>query len=78
MFSGIEIFEAIPSRYETREGLFGPYQAVVEYQGGKILYNGKEDSMADALKEMYSTIMQKFWLYINTDEILNLKAKIFH
>jgi hypothetical protein len=45
------------------------------YKPGEILHDNKPDAMADALKKQYPTIMEKFWTYINTEEILNLKAK---
>lgn len=45
------------------------------YNPGKILTDNRPDAMADALKKVYPTVMAKFWSYINTEEILGLKAK---
>ena len=73
--NGIEVFEAVPARYEWREGFLGRYKAVAAWKTGKALYEGKKDAMADALKNVYPTIMEKFWTYINTNEILYLKTK---
>ena len=74
---GLEAYEALPI-YETRYG--GqynniPYQYLVRYDKGKILYDGRVEAVADALKEFYPIIMEKAWTYIDTDEILNLKEK---
>lgn len=74
---GLEIYEAIPV-YETRYG--GqynniPYEALVRYNDGKMLYNGRAEALADALKDYYPLIMEKAWTYLDTDEILNLKGK---
>lgn len=44
-------------------------------QSGQTVYDGKPDAMANALKQLYPTIMDKFWKYIDTQEILALKAK---
>ncbi len=74
---GIEIYQAVPV-YETRYGgqyNNEPYQALVRYDMGKILYNGRGDAIADALKKYYPSIMGKAWTYLDTQEILDLKAK---
>lgn len=73
--NGVEVYQAVPFRYEWREGLLGRYKAVAEWKTGDALYNGKIDAMADTLKKVYPTIMEKFWTYINTEEILVLKTK---
>lgn len=64
--SGVEIYEAVPKKQ-------GNY--IVGYDQGKLLFNGRADAVADALKEYYPLIMQKAWVHLNTDEILNLKEK---
>lgn len=74
---GIEIYEAVPV-YETRYG--GqynniPYQHLARYDQGKMVYNGRAEAVADALKDYYPVIMEKAWTYLDTDEILNLKGK---
>lgn len=45
------------------------------YKPGKILHDNRPDAMADALKKIYPTVMEKFWTYINTEEMLILKTK---
>ena len=74
---GIEIYEALPI-YETRyTGQYNdiPYQYLARYDQGKMIYNGRVDAIADALKEHYPIIMEKAWTYLDTEEILNLKEK---
>jgi hypothetical protein len=74
---GKEIYEATPV-YETRYGgQYGnePYQALVRYDHGKIVYNGRAEALGDVLKNYYPVIMAKAWTYLDTDEILNLKGK---
>jgi hypothetical protein len=39
------------------------------------LYDGKVDAMADMLKKIYPTIMEKCWIYIDAQEVLALKGK---
>lgn len=75
--NGLEIYEAKPV-YETRYG--GQYndvayQALVRYDQGQMVYNGRAEAVADALKAYYPVIMGKAWTYINTEELLNLKSK---
>ena len=73
--NGVEIFQAVPASYEMRTGLFGPYKEVTKWATGDVLYNGKLDAMADALKKVYPIIMERFWTYVNTEEILVMKTK---
>lgn len=73
---GVEVYEAVVTRYERRKGLFGEYyQAPVEWKTGKVVYDGKIEAMADALNKMYLAIMGKFETYINSEEILALKVQ---
>lgn len=39
------------------------------------LYLGEVDALADTLRSMYPTIMQKFWTYLDPNEMLDLKKK---
>lgn len=74
---GIEIYQARPV-YETRYGgqyNNEPYQALVRYDQGDLIYNGRGDAIADELKKAYPQIMAKAWTYLDTQEILNLKSK---
>lgn len=72
---GEEDFQAVPARFETREGLLGTYQEAVAYNPGASIYDGQVEATANALKKMYPIIMEKFAKYINTEELLTLKAK---
>ena len=72
----VEVYEAAPQRYEASGGP-GPLrrERVSAWKTGEPLYSGKVNAIADALKKVYPTVMEKFWTYINTEEILNLKTK---
>lgn len=52
------------------------YYTARGYNPGEVLYDGKIDAIADALKQMYPAIMQKCWTYIDPEEILSLKEKV--
>ena len=72
---GVEQFNAVP-QYQNTYGFFGEVNGtfVSGYNcGDKLLYNGKKEVLADALKKMYPLIMEKFWIYMDTEEILKLK-----
>ena len=45
------------------------------YRPGNILYDGRPDAMASALKQMYPVIMAQFQKYLDTDEMVQLKEK---
>jgi hypothetical protein len=53
--------------------LVGPI--VSGYTPGKILYDGRPDALADALKQIYPIVMSRFEKYIDTDELVQLKDK---
>lgn len=82
---GIEYHKAIP-QYETRTHydpgfLFVPptrseYKVLVGHNPGELIYDGKKEALADAIKQMYPEIMGKLWTYIDTDEIISLKEKV--
>ncbi len=65
---GVEIYEAIAVRKDQ-------YGAVLEWGDGKLVYSGRAEAVADALKAYYPHIMDKAWTYLNTDEILDMKEK---
>ena len=48
---------------------------VTGYSPGNIIYDGRVDTMASALKEMYPVILSQFQKYLDTDEMLQLKDK---
>ncbi|MEK6525498.1 MAG: hypothetical protein AABZ22_01355, partial [Nitrospirota bacterium] len=51
------------------------YGQVLEWGEGKLVFSGRAEALADALKEYYPLIMEKAWTYLNTEEILDLKEK---
>lgn len=85
MVKGIEYHKAIP-QFETRTQydpgfLFAPptrrdYSVLVGHNPGDMIYDGKKEALADAIKQMYPEIMGKLWTYIDTDEIISLKDKV--
>lgn len=73
---GVESYKAIP-QYTTTYGFFGEEQKIFSgYSMGELAYDGKTEAMADALKKVYPTVMEKFWTYIDSDEILSMKEKV--
>ena len=40
------------------------------------LYDGRPDALADGLQQMYPEIMQKFWDYIDPNQIMALKLQV--
>ena len=73
----IEFYEAIAKYHTTRSGCFNEIEhtRLVGYDRGKLLYDGKVDAMANMLKKIYPAIMEKCWIYIDTQEVLSLKEK---
>lgn len=73
----VESYEAIPKYYTSRSGCFNEIEntSLVGYDRGKLLYDGKVDAMANMLKKIYPVIMEKCWVYIDTQEVLSLKEK---
>ncbi|MFH0782917.1 MAG: hypothetical protein V2B20_13355 [Pseudomonadota bacterium] len=45
------------------------------YQPGKILYDGRQDAVANMIKKLYPAIMNTAWKYLDTQEINILKEK---
>lgn len=66
--SDVEIYEKVAVRKDQ-------YGQVLEWDTGKIVYSGKAEALADALKAYYPVIMEKAWTYLNADEMLDLKDK---
>jgi hypothetical protein len=48
---------------------------VVGYSAGNVLYDGRADAMASAMKKMYPVVLAQFQKYIDTDEMVQLKEK---
>jgi hypothetical protein len=51
-------------------------RAIVGYQPGGIVYDGRVDAIASALQEMYPVVMSQFQKFIDTDEMIQLKEKV--
>jgi hypothetical protein len=65
---GIEAYESI-ANYDGNGTLTG-------YSAGKLLYDGKQDAMADIMQKWYPVIMQKAWTYLNIQEMQAMRPQI--
>jgi hypothetical protein len=71
--SGLEVYRAAP----IMQGSGCGGQAVVGYNNsGVLLYDGKTDAMASALKQIYPIVIRQFQKYLDADEMVALKAKV--
>lgn len=66
--SDVEVYEAVALRTDS-------YGQVLQWGEGKLRYSGREEALANALRDYYPAIMEKAWTYLNTEEILDLKEK---
>ena len=75
---GIESYEATPQYTTYRTGCLNEIENsyLSGYTLGKLMYDGKVDAMADMLKKIYPTIMEKCWTYIDADEIISLRENV--
>ncbi len=64
----VECYEAIPI-WDAQGNFHG-------HSAGKLLYDGKQDAMANVMEKWYPTIMDKAWTYMNTDEMMNMKPQV--
>lgn len=64
----VEIHEAVAARKDN-------YGNVTSWNVGELRYNGREEAIANALRDYYPQIMQRAWTYLNTEEMLELKEK---
>jgi len=55
--------------------LVGPYSYVSGYTAGKIMFDGRPDALADAMKQLYPVIMTQFQKYIDSEELVQLKKQ---
>jgi hypothetical protein len=69
---GIISTESIP---QITDGGFLVGPIVSGYTRGNMLYDGRPDALADALKQIYPVVMSQFEKYIDTDELGQLKEK---
>jgi hypothetical protein len=77
LVAGFECAEAVPQLTETK-GLFGQTtgSTVSGYSAGNVIYDGKLDALANALKKFYPTILSRFWTYLDPEELEGLKSKV--
>jgi hypothetical protein len=64
----VEVYEAVAGRRDQ-------YGNVMGWNEGKIVYSGREEALADALKASYPIVMEKAWTFLSTDEIQDLVSK---
>jgi hypothetical protein len=69
---GITVQESVPN-YVNSGGCGGPTFA--GYLPGKILLDGRADAMANAMKDIYPVALTRFFKYLETEEMVQLKAK---
>lgn len=69
---GIIANESIP-QYSNGGGCGGPM--LVGYGVGRVIYDGRSDAMASALKQIYPVVLEQFQKFLDTDEMVQLKAK---
>ena len=71
IMQGVVANESVPNY--ANDGCGG--NMVVGYSVGNILYDGRADAMASAMKQMYPVVLGQFQKYIDTDEMVQLKEK---
>jgi hypothetical protein len=70
---GVDIYGAAPIM--VGDGCGG--QTLSGYSNtGVLLFDGKTDALASALKQMYPTVIGQFQKYLDADEMVALKAKV--
>lgn len=78
----VEAYKAVPRMTSTQvgDGFFQPVTNVDVptgiYDTGEILYDGKQDAMANIIKKAYPTVMGKAWTYLDTDEMASMKPTV--
>ena len=75
--TGVMQYSAEPE-YVNTYGFFGEVTGtrLVGYeQGDEMVYDGRVVALADAIESMYPIIIEKFYTYMDTNEILKLKAQ---
>ena len=75
--TGVELYGATPT-YRHTYGFFGGITGkyVSGYTKSKeLVFDGKVEAVADYIQEMYPIIMNKFWTYLDTEEMLKLKKQ---
>ena len=69
---GMVAFKSVPE-YSNGGGCGGPM--LVAYHAGDIIYDGRTDALASALKQIYPVVLSQFQKFLDTDEMIQLKAK---
>src|SRR5208283_2239113 len=70
---GVEIYGAIPI---YQGGGCGGQQITGYNSNGNLLFDGKVDAMASALKQYYPIVISQFQKYLDPDEMVALKTKV--
>ncbi|MEM5817964.1 MAG: hypothetical protein AAGU16_08890, partial [Desulfitobacterium hafniense] len=65
----VVIYEAMPVYKRSGDIIPNGYRA------GQVIFDGRKDALANMLKQMYPTIMNTAWTYLNTQEIAVLRDK---
>lgn len=75
--SGFDLYTTTPV-YKNTYGFFGGVtgRRISGYnKTDKLVLDGKVEALADYLKVMYPVIISKFWTYLDSEEMLNLKKQ---
>ena len=70
--NGIIAYTSEP-QYSGGEGCGGP--TILGYHVGTMIYDGRADALATALKDIYPVVLGRFYKYLETEEMVQLKAK---
>jgi hypothetical protein len=74
---GVEVYDARPVM-QTMPGAWGKSYEIPTGQyapGSTLLYDGKVDALADALMAVYPKTMERFWNFLDPEEMKHLKKK---
>lgn len=74
---GVEVHDATPVMQTLSDAWGKPYQVPTgQYAPGTtLLYDGKVDALADALMAVYPKTMERFWNFLDPEEMKHLKKK---
>ncbi len=74
---GVEVYLATPVMHTVSGAWGATWEAPTGHYTTTttLLYDGKVDALADALMTVYPTTMQRFWQFLDPEELKHLKAK---
>ena len=61
--------------YEA-EGVTNSEGHTYGFRAGKLLYDGKQDALADLMQTWYPEIMKKAWTYLDPQEMTNMRPQV--